>query len=116
MKESNLKNMVILKDLPSNIVEEAIVILKSNKKAKKLEKIERNKKAEKNTSNRKKDKTYILKEAEMIVSSYISEIEGKKHNKEVLNKKVGKKYKKLRAYAYISSIIIIVQTIILLIK
>ena len=39
MNQSNLKNMVVLKNLPSNIVEEAIVILKTNKKVKKLEKI-----------------------------------------------------------------------------
>ena len=40
MEQSNLKNMVILKDIPSNIIEEAIIILKENKKAKRLEKIE----------------------------------------------------------------------------
>ena len=38
-----MKNMVVLKNLPSNLVEEAIVILKSSKKVKKLEKIEKNK-------------------------------------------------------------------------
>ncbi len=33
MEQSNLKNMVVLKNLPSNIVEEAIVILaRENKK------------------------------------------------------------------------------------
>ena len=116
MKESNLKNMVILKNLPSNIVEEAIVILKSNKKAKKLEKIERNKKSEKSITNGKRDKTYILKEAEMIVSSYISEIEGKNQSREFLNKKTGKKYKRLKVYSYITSIIIFMQMLMLLIK
>ena len=116
MKESNLKNMVILKNLPSNIVEEAIVILKSNKKAKKLEKIEKNRKPEKNIQNGKRDKTYILKEAEMIVSSYISEIEGKKQNRELINKKTGKKYKRLKMYAYISSLIIFIQALMILIK
>ena len=35
MEASKLKNMVILKNLPSNLVEEAIVILKENKKVKK---------------------------------------------------------------------------------
>lgn len=30
--EDKLKNIVVLKDLPSNIVEEAIVILKGDKK------------------------------------------------------------------------------------
>ena len=35
MEESKLKNMVVLKNLPSNLIEEVIVILKSNKKVKK---------------------------------------------------------------------------------
>ena len=30
METSNMKNIVLLKDLPSNIIEEAIIILKSN--------------------------------------------------------------------------------------
>ena len=38
METSNMKNIVVLKNLPSNLVEEAIVILKSSKKVKKLEK------------------------------------------------------------------------------
>ena len=40
METSNLKNMVVLKNLPSNIVDEAIIVLKTNKKAKKLQKID----------------------------------------------------------------------------
>ena len=48
MRESNLKNIVVLKNLPSNFIEEAFVILKSNKAAMKLEKIEKNKKTRKN--------------------------------------------------------------------
>ena len=46
MEESKLKNMVVLKNLPSNLIEEAIVILKSNKKVKKLEKIDKEKRSE----------------------------------------------------------------------
>ena len=42
MEASNLKNMVVLKNLPSNIVDEAIIVLKTNKKVKKLQKIEKN--------------------------------------------------------------------------
>ena len=42
METSNLKNMVVLKNLPSNIVDEAIIVLKANKKTKKLQKIEKN--------------------------------------------------------------------------
>lgn len=39
MEKSNMKNMLVLKNLPSNIVDEAIIILKENKKIKKFEKI-----------------------------------------------------------------------------
>ena len=34
MNQSGLKNMVVLRNLPSNIVEEAIVVLKANSKVK----------------------------------------------------------------------------------
>ena len=34
MNMSDMKNIVILKDLPSNLVDEAIVFLKQNKKIK----------------------------------------------------------------------------------
>ena len=42
MEDIDLKNMVILKDLPSNIVKEAYVVFKSNKMIKKIQKIDRN--------------------------------------------------------------------------
>ena len=54
METSNMKNMVVLKNLPSNIVDEAIIVLKSNKKVKKLQKIE--KKRTQNDEGEKKDK------------------------------------------------------------
>ena len=76
MESSKLKNMVVLRNLPSNIVDEAIIVLKTNKKVKKLQKIEQNKKLQ-NNENIKKDKDYILKEAEMLVNNYISKIENK---------------------------------------
>ena len=37
MKNNYLQNMIVLKNLPSNLVEEAIVVLKQNKKAKKYQ-------------------------------------------------------------------------------
>lgn len=114
MENSNMKNMVVLRNLPSNIVEEAIIVLKSNKKVKKLQKIEKLEK-QKNTDekNEKKDKDYILKEAEMLVNSYISKLENK--NK-VTFKKENKKYCKLKKYAFLISLISIVEFIGLLIK
>ena len=38
MDSHSLKNMVILKDIPSNIVEEAFIVLKDNVKIHKIEK------------------------------------------------------------------------------
>lgn len=113
MKESNLKNIVVLKNLPSNIVEEAFVILKSNKTAKKLEKIERNKNS-KETSTHRKSKEYILKEAEMVVSNYLSNVENTKDNN--TKTKINKKYTRLKKYAYATSIIIFIETLALLIN
>ena len=113
MEASKLKNMVILKNLPSNLVEEAIVILKENKKVKKLEKIDKNKKTEYKRANKK---DYVLKEAELVVSSYIEELEEKKKTKEKLNKKTSQKLKKLKIYSYITSIILFIETIILIAK
>ena len=53
METSKLKNMVVLKNLPSNIVDEAIIVLKANKKVKKLQKIEQNKNLISNENEKK---------------------------------------------------------------
>lgn len=114
METSKFKNMIVLKDLPSNLVEEAIVVLKTNKKVKKLEKIDRNRKSEK-AGKKTQEKDYILKEAEMLVSNYISKIENNKNKKENLIKK-DKRYIRLKNYAFISSLIILIQAMMLIIK
>lgn len=59
MEQNNLKNIIVLKNLPSNIVEEAIVILKTNKKAKRVQKIEKSKKT-KEQEKKLKQSDYIL--------------------------------------------------------
>ena len=115
MENSKMKNMVILKNLPSNLVEEAFVVLKSSKKVKKLEKIEKNKKINKNETV-KKEKDYILKEAEMLVNSYISKLENNTEQKTLKSIKNSKKYVRLKRYAYLSSLIIIIQSLLLFIK
>ena len=115
MNQSNLKNMVILKNLPSNIVEEAIVILKTNKRVKKLEKIDKNKRKEE-ISTKKKENDYILKEAEMLVSNYISGLEERKNSKKIINKKINQKYKRIKNYAFMSSLIILIETMLLVLR
>ena len=117
MEESKLKNMVVLKNLPSNIIEEAIVILKSNKKVKKLEKIDKEKRNEKEvtkTNNTKKE--FVVKEAEMIISSYINKIEEKNQKNKRSKIEQTKKVRRLKNYAYISSIIIFLQALLLMVK
>lgn len=111
MEDIDLKNMIILKDLPSNIVKEAYVVFKSNKMIKKFQKIN------KNDENRqqdieKEDNQYAIKEAEMLVMDYIEKTE-KSEKEVILNSKINKKLKK---YAYIASIIICIQFILLIIK
>ena len=110
MQKNNVKNIVVLKNLPSNIVEEAIVILKSNKYAKKLQMIEKNnnKELEKNESD---GKQYVIKEAEALLSSYISKIENKKYI-EKPNRILSEKYHKLKKYSIIVTILFAISFII----
>ena len=97
MEVSNMKNMVVLKNLPSNIVEEAFVVLKANKKIKNLERVDGSKKSLSKDSS-KKESDYMLKEAEMIVSNYISKIESNDKNSVFKKKTEWKKNKKLKKY------------------
>lgn len=75
MDIQNMKNMVVLKNLPSNLIEEAFVVLKDNVKVHKEELVGKNK--EESKANNTKSKDYVIKEAEMIVAEYISKIERK---------------------------------------
>ncbi len=112
MESSKLKNMVVLRNLPSNIIDEAIVVLKTNKKVKKLQKIEQKNKI-KNSENENKDKDYILKEAEMLLNSYISKVENN-DKRNIFNKDVNKKYNKLKNYAIAITIFSILQAIVII--
>ena len=98
MSTENMKNMVVLKNLPSNIVDEAIVILKPNVKLKSLDFAE-NKKENRNVKNgvEQNSKKYIINEAELVVSNYLSKIENDKKSIAKVNKKIENKYKKVRA-------------------
>jgi len=108
MEVSNMKNIVVLKNLPSNLVEEAIVILKTNKEAKKLEYIEKNSKA--NIESGKKTKEYMVREAESVISSYISKNKNNKTQK-IPKINIERKYKKLKIYSIIASILLLLMMI-----
>lgn len=110
MDTESMKNMVVLKNLPSNIVDEAIVILKPNIKLKSLDLAE-NKSSSKKTKNMNTDsnKKYIINEAEMVISSYISNIEKDKKNVAKVNKKIESKYKRLRAVSIFLGVMLFVS-------
>ena len=111
MEDIDLKNMVVLKDLPSNIVKEAYVVFKSNKMIKKFQKINKNTE-QKQINKDNEDSQYAIKEAEMLVSEYIERVE-KSEKEVILNSRINKRLKK---YAYIASIVMVLQFILLIIK
>ena len=96
MEKSQMKNIVVLRNLPSNVIEEAFVILKSNKYAKKIEYIDK-KENIKNKEKNDKSNNYIIREAESVISNYINIVENKDKKSEDLVLK--KKYKKLKLYS-----------------
>lgn len=104
METSDMKNIVVLRNLPSNIIDEAIVILKSNKKVKQLEYVEKPTSSSYDESVNKKD--YVVKEAEAVISNYISTLENNK-NKVNTNITIQKKYKKIRLYSIVVSILLL---------
>lgn len=99
MDTNSMKNMIVLKNIQSNMVEEAYVVFKNNVKIHKLEKVDKSKKeAEKDKEKDKpKSKDYMIKEAEMIVNDYISKIEKKEYELVNGNKNLKEKYKRLKS-------------------
>lgn len=99
MQKNKLNNVIVLKDISSNIVEEAIVVLKPHVNFRLSE--EKNNKLP-NVQTENKNKT-ILKEAEYIIQNYISQIDTKNKQKE--KNKIEKKYKSLKRVVITLSII-----------
>ncbi len=81
----NMRNIIRLKDVPSNTIEEAIIIFKENKKAKKFE--FSNKFAQNNGENND-DKKYVIKEAELIISDYLKNSENDSLDLKTKNKRL----------------------------
>ena len=96
--DNNMKNIIILKNLPSNLIDEAIVILKQNKKIKKLQLVENiaKKNLHDNENSKLKKDEFIIKEAENVISDYISKIEKQDLRGDKKVNKLNEKYKKLK--------------------
>ena len=110
MENNKLKNMVFLKNLPSNVVEEAIIILKPNVKLKANDYID--KKAKQTVANTKlNSKDYIVSEAEMVISNYISKLEKPKKEKFKIDKKMRDECKKLKLISIVLGILLMLSFI-----
>lgn len=109
MEENNMKNIIVLKDLPSNLVEEAIVILKKKVKIENIDRKKENVKVAKVGKNNSKD--YIIKEAEMVVTNYIAKIE-KPKELEKLNKNIKRKYNNLKKVTIFFAIVALLGIIV----
>jgi hypothetical protein len=103
------RNIIILKNLPSNLIDEAIIVVKDKKKLKEFNYTDmlnckenngiiqgeiKNDIIRKIESMRKEQKNYIVKEAEVVVNSYIQKIEENLAYKKT--DKIKKSYKKLK--------------------
>lgn len=110
MEASKMKNIVVLKNLPSNLVDEAFVVLKPNKKIKLEDYAERVGK-EKEVITKYGSKEYMVKEAEMVISNYLSNIENEKEMKSLNLKQVEAKYKRLKAITYILGVTVLLNAV-----
>ena len=87
MVNNKLKNIIVLKGMASNIVQEAIVILKPNIEFESCGNFKKNKD---NSPNSKKKKS-VVSEAEYVIDNYIKEIEYTSSKRK--NKRIERKYK-----------------------
>ena len=103
METSKMKNMVVLKNLPSNMIEEAIVIFKENSKIKAKDVIN---KTNQLSQVQGKSKDIIFKEAEMLVNDYVKRVESSQ-NRKIFDKKIN--YKFLKKYSIVITILFIIS-------
>ena len=103
METSKMKNMVVLKNLPSNMIEEAIVIFKENSKIKAKDVIN---KSNQLSQVQVKSKDIIFKEAEMLVNDYVKRVESSK-NRKIFDKKINDKF--LKKYSVVITILFIIS-------
>jgi len=104
MDINNIKNIVVLKNLPSNIVDEAIVVLKNNELIK-----DREVESGQNKKLKNKTKDYIVKEAENVIANYLTSIEKQKNKKSL--EELENKYKQLKVISMLLAGLIVLSGI-----
>lgn len=116
MATDEKKNIIIIKNLPSNLIEEAIVVVKNKKDMSEINSLDIIKGCmstndfEKIKKIKEEQRDYVVKEAELVLSDYIRKIEDNKEYK--TRKKTEKMYYKVR---YINFVLIAVSILSMLI-
>ena len=106
MEKCKMKNVVVLRNLPSNLIEEAFVVVKSKNVAKSLERIDGK---NENIDRKNKDDGYIVREAESVLSSYVSLVEKKDEKKIALG--IKRRYNMLKIYGVLVTVAFVVAVI-----
>lgn len=106
MEKCKMKNVVVLRNLPSNLIEEAFVVVKSKKIAKSLERIDAK---NENIERRNKDDGYIIREAESVLTSFVSLMEKKERKKVDLG--LNRRYNMLKIYGVLVTVAFMVAII-----
>ena len=115
MEINSMKNMIVLKNFPSNIVEEAFVVLKENVKIHKVEMAYKKGGKEKEKKQISKQNS-IVKEAEMLIAEYVDNLQKQEYKVKNENKKMMDKYKKMKKLTILLSIFSVLSTIVILLK
>lgn len=116
MGEIKKQNTIVLRNLPSNLIEEATIVFKNKKTVREIEKAEKERKKQESTiipvkNKEGKRQSYAIKEAEMVIIDYVSGIEEKRRNINLRNNKVNKKYKRLKIYSIATTALFLLETI-----
>lgn len=116
MGEIKKQNTIVLRNLPSNLIEEATIVFKNKKTVREIEKAEKERKKQESTiipvkNKEGKRQSYAIKEAEMVIIDYVSAIEEKRRNINLRNNKVNKKYKRLKIYSIATTALFLLETI-----
>jgi len=107
MQLSKMKNIIVLKGMASNVVDEAIVVLKPNVK---LKQNEYNSKFKSKDEYRSK-KMIVIKEAENTINNYVNRLQKMAQDEEEIHMR--KKYKFLQVCNVILIFSIIISILIL---
>lgn len=125
MKMNNMKNIVILKNLPSNIIEEAIVVVKNKKQI--LDDVDINKKNKNEVQGymsnddfkkmekiKQESREYVVKEAESVIANYLEKVSDRERRKK--RKNIEARYYKIKYMNIVLILLTIMSTIICIVK